>query len=148
MFETSHLCLCTVFLKYVRSFVLYVSSSFAESSGGHEGYGGKSILLEYICRRVNVLVVRLILQNWRQEGRCIFDLVYFGIQCVYVHGFTVVCTCAMFHVICNRVCAGLVRGTIAKMLCICYHQGFIVLAVWSDYFFFHRTWFSLILSDK
>ena len=49
------------------------------------------------------------------------------IQCDYVHGLAVVYIWAMFYVICGIVCLGRVKGTIAKMLCICYHQGSIVL---------------------
>ena len=61
--ETSHLCWCTVFLKAMRSFISDVSSSFAESRGGPEGSGGKSIPLASICECVYVLLVRFILQN-------------------------------------------------------------------------------------
>ena len=61
--ETSHLCWCIVFLKSVHSFVSGVYSSFAESRGGPEGSGGKSILLAYICKSVGVILVRLIMQT-------------------------------------------------------------------------------------
>ena len=62
-FETGHLCQCTVFLKAMRSFVLYVSSSFLKYSGGPEGSGGKSILVTSICKFVDVLLVKLIIKT-------------------------------------------------------------------------------------
>ena len=57
--ETSNFCRCNVFLKVVRSFVSDVSSYFTESRGGPEGSGGKSILVDYICKCVDVIIVRL-----------------------------------------------------------------------------------------
>ena len=62
-FETGHLCQCTVFLKAMRSFVLYVSSSFPEYSVGPEGSGGNSVLVASICKFVDVLIVNLIIQT-------------------------------------------------------------------------------------
>ena len=61
--DTSYLCRCTVFLKAVRSFVLYMSSSFYESRGFPDGSGGKSIPVAYIRKYVDVMLVRLIIQN-------------------------------------------------------------------------------------
>ena len=56
-------CRCTVFLKAVRSFLSDVYYSFAESRGGPEGSGGKSIMVISICKVVDVLLVRIILQT-------------------------------------------------------------------------------------
>ena len=56
------------------------------------------------------------------------------IQCDYVHGLAVVYIWAMFYVICGIVCLGRVKGTIAKMLCICYCRGSIFLAICATYF--------------
>ena len=59
----SHLCQCTVFLKALRSFVLDVYFSFAESVGGPDGSGGKSIPVASIRKCVDVLLVGFILQT-------------------------------------------------------------------------------------
>ena len=59
----------------MRSFVSDVYTSFTESRGGSDGYGGKSILVAYVCKCVDVLLVRLILNILRQEGHCNFDFV-------------------------------------------------------------------------
>ena len=59
----------------VRSSVSDVYTSFAESRVGSDGYGGKSILVASICKCVDVLLVRLILNILRQEGHCNFDFV-------------------------------------------------------------------------
>ena len=63
------------FLNAVRSFVSDVYTSFTESRGGSDGYGGKSILVVSIRKCVDVLLVRLILNILRQEGHCNFDFV-------------------------------------------------------------------------
>ena len=73
----------------------------------------------------------------------IFSLSLFGIQCDFMLGVLAVFICAMFCVLCSRVCVGRVKGTISKLLCICYHQVSIVVVVCSDYFYFHCTRFSL-----
>ena len=76
------------------------------------------------------------------------NLWLFGIKCVYVHKFTAVCTCAMFHVLRNRVCVGRVRGTITNMLCIFYYQELIILAVSATSFLSHHTRFLLPFSTS
>ena len=60
---TPSICVSVLFLKAVRSFVSYVSSSFSESRGGTDGSRGKSIPVAAICKCVYVLLVRLSLQN-------------------------------------------------------------------------------------
>ena len=60
---TRHLCRCTVLLKAVRSFVLYVFYSLAESRGDPDGSGGKSSMVDSISKCVYVLLVRIIMQN-------------------------------------------------------------------------------------
>ena len=131
------------FLKSLHIFVSDVSYYIHEYRGVPEGSGGKSIPVASIFKCVDVLIVRLILLTWRQEGRYVLTLCLFKIQCVYVHGFAVVFICAMFHVLFNIVCVGLFRGIIAKMLCICYRQGSIVIAVYAASFCFCCTRFSL-----
>ena len=81
-------------------------------------------------------------------GFDILTLCLFRIQCACVHDFLFICICAMFHILCIRVCVGCVRGIIAKMLCICYRPGYIVLAVHAVSFYFHCTRFSLIFSES
>ena len=61
--DNIHLCQCTVFLKSVRSFVSYVSTSFSECRRGPDGSGGKYVPLASIHKCVDVLVVRLILHT-------------------------------------------------------------------------------------
>ena len=63
------------FLNAVRSSVSDVYTSFAESRVGSDGYGGKSIPEVSICKCVDVILVRLILNILRQEGHCNFDFV-------------------------------------------------------------------------
>ena len=50
-------------LKAVRIFVSDVSSSFAESRIGPGGYGGNYIPLASICKCVDMLPLRIILQT-------------------------------------------------------------------------------------
>ena len=63
------------FLKDVHSFVSDVYSYFNESMGDNDGSGGKSIPEAFICKCVDLLLVRLILNNLRQEKRCNFYFV-------------------------------------------------------------------------
>ena len=83
-------------------------------------------------------------------------LCLFGIQFACWHGLAVVCIIAMFHVFYSRVYVGCVKGTISKMLCICYHQDSIVPAVFSYNFllllhkliivFFHFLYSAVVAS--
>ena len=59
----SYFCWCTSLLKSVQSFLLDVSSSLVKSRGSPDGSGGKSILVASICKCVDVLLVRIILQT-------------------------------------------------------------------------------------
>ena len=83
-------------------------------------------------------------------------LCLFVIQCACVHVLAVIFICDMFHVLCSRLCVGRVKGTISKMLCICYHQDSIVPAVFSYNFllllhkliivFFHFLYSTVVAS--
>ena len=61
--NTRNLCCCTVFLKAVYSFLSGLFSFLSESRGGLDESGGKSIPLASICKCVDVLLVRLIMQT-------------------------------------------------------------------------------------
>ena len=61
--DTSHLCRCTVLLKDVHSFVLDMSTSYTARWGGTDGSGGKSIKIASISKCMDVLLVRIILNN-------------------------------------------------------------------------------------
>ena len=78
------------------------------------------------------------------RGIVILTLCLFGIQYAYVHGLEVVFICAIFHVLCGRVCVVRLKWTISKMLCICYNQGSIELAVCAASFWFNCTRLLLI----
>ena len=78
----------------MRSFDLGVSYSFAESSGGHYGSGGKSIMVAPIRKYVVVLIVRIILQTRRREGSYDFDfaLIWNSMRlCELLGGFWYLC---------------------------------------------------------
>ena len=80
-----------------------------------------------------------------KRGVAILTLCMFRIQCAWVHGLAFVFISFMFHALCGRVCVGRMKVTIANMLCICYHQGPIILAVCAAFFTFIAQgshWFS------
>ena len=70
------MCQFTVFLKAVRSFVSDVFSYFAEYSGFPDGSRGTSIPESSICKFVDSLIVRIILQTLGREVRCVFDFLF------------------------------------------------------------------------
>ena len=99
--ETRHLCQCTEFLRTVRSFVSYLSSSLAWSRGGPEGSVGKSIPVAFIFKCVDVLILILVLHTWRREGSCVLDFFcfYFNMSACTSLRLFVIAPYFMFYVI-------------------------------------------------
>ena len=134
------------FIKGSAVFDSNVTSSFPGSRGGTGGSVGKSILVASIHKGVGCCLWGLLwrLESWRGVG--IFSLCLFWIQCACVHSLTVIYIFTIFCVLCSRVCVDLRIGTISRMLCICYHQGYIVLEVCASSLYLHHIFFSLIIS--
>ena len=72
---TSQLCWCFVCLKAVHSFEYGITYYYNDSRGGPDVSGEKSSPVASICRCVWEMLIRLIIQTWKQEGRCETDFV-------------------------------------------------------------------------
>ena len=133
------ICVFFSFLKAARSFDYDVPSYFVESRGGADCSKEKSIPIAFIRKCVGYEGGR---------GIAFLTLCMFGIQCACVLGWTVGCTCAMFHVLLSRVCVYFRMVKISMMLYICYCRGAISLTVCAASIFFNCTRFYLLPSTS